>query len=152
MSGMRSIDQLLDGLYAKQERISRDEIHRRAVAAEVPPEALTILDGLPEGEYTQDEAGAALTQLEHDTAGTAAGADEGVPADELTDDDLDRELTTLHRTRDETFRRGSEQALERHSSRTEELEREYLRRFPDRDIDPLRLRAGARERAEQSPP
>jgi hypothetical protein len=152
MSGMRSIDQLLDGLYAKQERISRDEIYRRAVAAEVPPEALTTLDALPEGEYTQDEASAALAQLEHDTAGAAADADEGIPAAELTDDDLDRELGQLHRTRDETFRRGSEQALARHTSRTEELEREYLRRFPGRDIDPQRLREGARERAEQSPP
>jgi hypothetical protein len=152
MSDMRSIDQLLDGLYVKQERMSRDEIHRRAVAAELPPEALTILDALPEGEYSQDEASAALVQLEQDAAGTPAETDEGVPAADLTDDDLDRELGQLHRTRDETFRRGSEQALERHTSRTAELEHEYLRRFPDREIDPLRLREGARDRAQQSPP
>jgi hypothetical protein len=149
---MRAIDQLLDGLYTKQERISRDEIHRRAVAAEVPPEALTILDALPAGEYTQDEVSAALAQLEQDTAGAAVGTEEGVPAAELSDDDLDRELGQLHRTRDETFRRASEQALDRHTSRTEELEREYLRRFPDREIDPLRLREGARARGQQSPP
>jgi hypothetical protein len=141
---MRSLDQLLDNLYGQQERISRDEIHRRAVAAEVPPEALTILDALPAGEYTQDEASAALAQLERDTASSDDG---GVPASELTDDDLDREISQLHRTREDTFRRGSEQALDRHTSRTEELEAEYLRRFPDREIDPQRLREGARQRA-----
>jgi len=27
------------------------------------------------------------------------------------------------------------------------LEQEYLRRFPDREVDPERLRAGARDRA-----
>src|SRR5687768_11316105 len=110
---MRTIDRLLDDLYAGQERMSRDEIHRRAVAAELPPEAVSVLDALPEGEYTQDEAGAALTQLERTTAGGSAEPDEGVPATELSDDDLDRELSQLHRTREETFRRGSAQALDR---------------------------------------
>ena len=66
---MRPIDRLLDELYAGQERMSRDEIHRRAVAAELPPEAISVLDALPEGEYTQDEAGAALAQLEESRAG-----------------------------------------------------------------------------------
>jgi hypothetical protein len=32
-----------------------------------------------------------------------------------------------------------------------ELEQEYLRRFPDREVDPGRLRSGARERNDQSP-
>jgi hypothetical protein len=147
---MRPIDRLLDELYAGNERMSRAEIHRRAVAAELPPEAISVLDALPEGEYTLDEAGAALAQLEHRSSATT-GAEDGVPASELSDEDLDRELAQLHRTRDETFRRGSDQALKRHTSRTAELEAEYLRRFPDRDVDPTRLREGARERAAQSP-
>jgi hypothetical protein len=155
---MRTIDRLLDELYAGQERMSRDAIHRRAVAADLPSEAISVLDGLPEGEYTQDEAAAALAQLEHDPPGRPAsgdgpvGPEDGVPASELPDDDLDRELAQLHRTRDGTFRRGSEQALDRHTTRTAELEAEYLRRFPEREVDPHRLREGARERATEQPP
>jgi hypothetical protein len=142
---MRTIDKLFDDLYAGQERMTRDEIHRRAVTAELPPEAITLLDALPEGEYTQDEAGAAVALLEGEARGDR---EEGVPPNELSDDDLDRELTQLHRTRDETFHRASDQALDRHSTRTAELEAEYLRRFPDREVDPKRLREGARARTE----
>ena len=149
---MRTIDRLLDDLFAGHERMSRDEIHRRAVAAEVPPEAISVLDALPEGQYTQDEASAALAQLEHQTSATATGTEAGIPASELSDDDLDRELGQLHRTRDETFRRGSDQALDHHTSRTAELEDEYVQRFPDREVDPMRLREGARERAGEQPP
>jgi hypothetical protein len=70
----------------------------------------------------------------------------GVPARDLSDDDLTRELTQLYSTRDDTLRHGSEQALSTHTRRTQELEAEYLRRFPDREIDPERLREGARQR------
>jgi hypothetical protein len=71
---------------------------------------------------------------------------EGVPAGELAGDDLLRELGALHRTRHETLRHGSPQALTRHTQRMIELEAEYLRRFPDREVDPQRLRSGARTR------
>ena len=142
---MQTIDRLLDELYAGQERMSRGEIHRRAIAADLPAEALSLLDALPEGEYSQDEAAAALAQLESSTV-EPDPTEEGVPATELSDDDLDRELWQLHRTREDTFHRGSPQALERHTTRMAELEAEYLRRFPDREIDPMRLREGARER------
>jgi hypothetical protein len=64
----------------------------------------------------------------------------GVPPDTLTDDELLRELSSLHSTRHETFRHGSDDALTNHSRRTDELEREYLRRYPDREIDPARTR------------
>jgi hypothetical protein len=57
-----------------------------------------------------------------------------------------RELAALHRTRHDTFRHGSAHALERHTERMRELEEEYLRRFPEREIDPERERAGARQR------
>ena len=60
----------------------------------------------------------------------------GVPPATLTDEELLRELSSLHSTRHETFRHGSDDALTNHSRRTDELERQYLRRFPDREIDP----------------
>jgi hypothetical protein len=72
---------------------------------------------------------------------------EGVAAVALSEEDLDRELATLHRTRHETFMHGSAQALMRHSERMHELENEYLRRHPEREIEEGRLREGARQRS-----
>jgi hypothetical protein len=72
----------------------------------------------------------------------------GVPAADLDEPDLLRELTHLHETRNDTFLHGSTEALETHTARTRELEDEYLRRHPERDIDPQRLRSGARARTE----
>jgi hypothetical protein len=69
---------------------------------------------------------------------------DGVPAALLGEEDLLRELGTLHRTRHETLRHGSGHALARHTERTDELEAEYLRRFPAREVDPERERDGAR--------
>jgi hypothetical protein len=66
--------------------------------------------------------------------------DEGVAAADLSDDDLLRELEQLHRTRHEAFLHAPTQALQRHSERTTELELEYLRRQPERDIDQRRMR------------
>lgn len=75
----------------------------------------------------------------------------GVPAAELTDDDLARELAHLHETRHDTFLDGSQDALRTHTERMLELEAEYLRRFPDRAApNPLRTRAGRRSAAGQS--
>lgn len=70
----------------------------------------------------------------------------GVPAGELSEEDLLRELAHVHATRHETFLHGSADALLHHTGRTTQLEDEYLRRHPEREIDPERLRAGARER------
>ncbi|HEY6748556.1 MAG TPA: DUF6158 family protein [Mycobacteriales bacterium] len=70
----------------------------------------------------------------------------GVPAGELSEQDLLRELAHLHATRHETFLHGSADALVTHTRRTSELEDEYLRRHPEREIDPERLRSGARQR------
>lgn len=64
----------------------------------------------------------------------------GIDPQVLPDDVLLRELRHLHRTRHETFLHGPDDALDRHTSRTSELESEYLRRHPVRDIDPGRLR------------
>jgi hypothetical protein len=69
----------------------------------------------------------------------------GIPASQLSDDDLERELAHLHETRHETFLHGSEDALEAHTKRMFEMEQEYLRRFPDRVVpDPARVRASHR--------
>lgn len=67
----------------------------------------------------------------------------GISASDLDEADLTRELAHLHETRHETFLHGSDEALATHSSRTAELEAEYVRRHPARAVDPARLRGGA---------
>jgi hypothetical protein len=143
---MDGIETLLDEVYRGQERMSRDDIYARAVAAELPAEALTELDSLPEGEYSADEVLAALAELGQEPDPRLRD-EPGVPAVDLTDDDLVRELAQLHRTRHETLRHGSASALVRHSERLGELEAEYLSRFPVREVEPERLRSGARQRS-----
>jgi hypothetical protein len=70
----------------------------------------------------------------------------GIDPRDLDDEDLIRELRRLHETRTDTLFHGSDDAMERHTSRTQELEGEYLKRFPERHVDPGRLRSGARQR------
>ncbi|MET7878707.1 DUF6158 family protein [Micromonospora profundi] len=64
----------------------------------------------------------------------------GVDPTELTDEDLIREMHSLHRTRLDTLRHASDSALANHLRRTAELETEYLARHPGREVDPSRLR------------
>jgi hypothetical protein len=66
----------------------------------------------------------------------------GVPASDLSAEVLERELHHLHETRNDTFRYGSDDALAAHTQRTSELEAEYLRRHPEREVDPRRTRDG----------
>lgn len=68
----------------------------------------------------------------------------GVRPEDLAESDLLRELQHLHETRHDAFLHGSADALRTHTSRTAELEGEYLRRHPEREVDPARTRAGAR--------
>jgi hypothetical protein len=69
----------------------------------------------------------------------------GVPPDQLTDEDLRRELAHLHATRHDTVLAGSESALDTHTRRMLALEQEFIRRFPEEAApDPLRTRAGSR--------
>jgi hypothetical protein len=150
---MPAIDHLIDDLFAANERQPRDEIQRWAVAARLSTADLNTLDTLAEGEYTRDEVIDALQRAGGDPGQPETGADaadigteEGVPAIDLSEADLLRELASLHRTRHETLLHASSQALQHHSERTTSLELEYLRRHPERDIDPERLRAGARDR------
>jgi hypothetical protein len=73
---------------------------------------------------------------------------QGVPGPDLDEADLLRELKHLHQARNDTFLHGGPDALVNHTARTAELEDEYLRRHPEREVDPHRLRQGARSRAE----
>ena len=74
-----------------------------------------------------------------------ANRPDGIPPEELEDDDLRRELEHLHETRSATLHDGSESALENHTQRMLALEQEFLRRFPqDAAPDPARTRAGRR--------
>ncbi|MBM0231805.1 hypothetical protein JNW91_08005 [Micromonospora sp. STR1_7] len=76
-----------------------------------------------------------------DPAGTDLDGDTlGVDPTELTDEDLTREMHSLHRTRLDTLRHASDSALANHLRRTAELETEYLARHPGREVDPSRLR------------
>jgi|KBSSwiStaDraftv2_1062776.scaffolds.fasta_scaffold292070_2 hypothetical protein len=138
---MRDVSSILDEIFVGQERLSRDEIYRRAQIAGTAVELVDAFDRLPEGEYAQDEVADALGRFGLDEDHTP-----GVPGNELSDVDLLREMWDLHRTRHETLRHASDHALAHHTARTTELEGEYLRRFPEREIDPERLREGARLR------
>jgi Family of unknown function (DUF6158) len=68
----------------------------------------------------------------------------GVRPQDLAECDLLRELQHLHTTRHDAFLHGSLDALREHSRRMAELEDEYLRRHPEREVDPARTRSGAR--------
>lgn len=68
----------------------------------------------------------------------------GVRPQNLEEHDLLRELDHLHSTRHGTFLHGAPDALAEHTSRTAELEDEYLRRHPEREVDLARTRSGAR--------
>ena len=72
---------------------------------------------------------------------------QGVDPQQLSDEELLKELESLHGTRHQTLLHGSDDALTHHTGRQQELEREYLRRTPGRDVDPERTREGARERS-----
>jgi len=74
----------------------------------------------------------------------------GLDPRELDDEALERELRYLYATREETFFRGTRQALLNHTERMLQLEREYARRFPERTrADALRTRKGSRIHAGQ---
>ena len=76
----------------------------------------------------------------------------GVPPQDLDDEQLRRELRHLHETRHDTVLGGSESALHTHTERMQALEHEFLTRFRGKNPSgwPARTRAGSRERAGQS--
>jgi hypothetical protein len=56
----------------------------------------------------------------------------GVPASELSDEELERQGTHAHATRNTVFLYGSAEQFRHHTERMLELEQEYLRRHPKR--------------------
>jgi hypothetical protein len=70
----------------------------------------------------------------------------GVDPERLDDQQLMKELETIHRTRHDTLLHGSNDALRTHNMRMAQLEGEYLRRHPRRPVAAGRTRDGARER------
>jgi Family of unknown function (DUF6158) len=74
----------------------------------------------------------------------------GLDPHRLDDEAMERELRHLYATREETFFRGTRQALLNHTDRMLQPEREYAGRFPERTTaDALRIRKGPRLRAGQ---
>lgn len=71
----------------------------------------------------------------------------GVEPNRLDDQQLMKELETIHRTRHDTLLHASNGALRAHNERMAQLEGEYVRRNPHRWIAAGRTRAGARERS-----
>jgi hypothetical protein len=70
---------------------------------------------------------------------------QGRPAAELSDEELERQGTRAHATRNWVFLHGSAEQYARHTTRMLELEREYLRRFPKRTWQGSGGTAGDRE-------
>lgn len=127
-----AISAMLDRIFAGAERINAEEMHRRAVLADLPSTFVKAIDELPEGLYGRAEAQEALEP------------GQGIDPAELSEDDLIREMESLGQTRADTIQHGSWPALARHTTRMMELENEYLRRHPEREIDDRRTREGAR--------
>jgi hypothetical protein len=62
----------------------------------------------------------------------AHGGDVAIAPNDLSDDDLERELTHAHEKRHDIFLTGTADQLLNLTTRTRELECEFLRRFPER--------------------
>ncbi len=80
-----------------------------------------------------------MTDMRHEVDEEPVGAEIGIDPAGLADEDLLRELGSLHRTRLNTLRHGPDAALANHFRRTAELETEYLARYPGREVDQDRL-------------
>lgn len=83
--------------------------------------------------------------MEPVAVGTSPGMDrQDTPAEHptaaLDDQEVLSDLDTLYQRRLTTLRHGAEAAVESSTRRIAELEQEYLRRFPDREVDPARVR------------
>ncbi|GAA1010428.1 hypothetical protein GCM10009564_28470 [Streptomyces thermogriseus] len=103
-----------------------------------------IHDALPEtGRWQCTPGGYPDRMNEHDEGDRTMT---GVAPDQLDDQQLMKELETIHRTRHDTLLYGSNDALRAHNERMAQLEGEYLRRNPRRTVAAGRTREGARER------
>ena len=61
--GYAELDNLLAEVYRGQDRLTPAVIRRAATEAELRADSMALLDGLPEGEYSQDEVAEALRQV-----------------------------------------------------------------------------------------
>lgn len=59
----------------------------------------------------------------------------GIPAAELSDDELSADLSRVHEKRHDMFLQGAADQFRNNVLRSAELEAEYLRRFPERVVD-----------------
>jgi hypothetical protein len=110
----------------------------------VDPAAMTFDPAEASPEQRMREWDGDHTREAADPLGTEEEADFlGIDPTELSDEDLVREMQSLHRTRLDTLRHAADAALATHLRRTAELETEYLTRHPGREVDPSRLRDGA---------
>ena len=91
----------------------------------------------PRGDASPEQR---MPEWDGDQVHTQADGELGVDPTELGDEDLIREMHSLHRTRLDTLRHATDSALANHLRRTAELETEYLARHPGREVDPSRLR------------
>jgi hypothetical protein len=57
---LRRVDEFLEEAYLGQDRMTDIEIQKSAMAADLPADLMTMIDALPEGMYSQDEASEAL--------------------------------------------------------------------------------------------
>lgn len=73
-----------------------------------------------------------MTTTSDGATGEGLPAGKGVPASELSDDDLERQGTQAHSTRNWVFLHGTAEQFQTHTERMLELEQEYLRRHPQR--------------------
>jgi len=91
-----------------------------------------------------------VAESERQKATRATGRKLGIPARDLRDADLERELHHLWRTRQETILHGSANAIRAHTDRMLELEHEYIARFPRKtQAAEARTRRGARARGQR---
>ncbi|MEU5361959.1 DUF6158 family protein [Streptomyces sp. NPDC005925] len=89
-----------------------------------------------------DEHDERHNEPDNERGSTMTGVDPG----RLDEQQLMKELETIHRTRHDTLLYGSNDALRAHNDRMARLEGEYLRRHPERPVAAGRTREGARER------
>ncbi|SDX91080.1 hypothetical protein SAMN05444365_10136 [Micromonospora pattaloongensis] len=54
------LNTLLNGVYVGRDRVTQADIHRAAVAADLPADLMTRIGAMPEGEYALDEAAEVL--------------------------------------------------------------------------------------------
>ncbi len=102
-----------------------------APTTEMPVQAGSALPPVPEsnGPPATDTVAPSAVGL---PPGVGQTGSRGVPAAELSDEDLEHQGTQVHQTRNWVFLHGTAEQFQTHTERMFELEREYLRRHPKR--------------------